>query len=192
MPDARAATTSPERFRRSVAAGLAGVDVLVGHSGAGAFLPILATDAGARAVVFVDAIVPAPDGPFVVAPGLVELLDALPVVDGRLAPWHEWWPAAVLAAMVPDEAVRRELTAEIPRVPRSFYDEPVPTPVAWHARPAAFLRLSAAYDEEASRAEGWGWPVTRLDGQHLDVCTRPSLVAEHVHDLVRRLDPVPT
>lgn len=115
------------------------------------------------------------------------LLDTLPVVDGLLPPWHEWWPTDVMAELVPDQSIRRRITAEIPQVPRSFYGEAVAMPAQWWTRPAAYLQLSPAYDEDGARAELWSWPTSQLDGRHLGVCMHPEFIAENVSELVHRL-----
>jgi len=193
VPDARPGVGSPASFRRHVASAAGDatgrlVDVLIGHSGAGAFLPVLAADVGARSVVFVDAVVPPREGSAGATPQLLALLDALPVTAGQLPPWHEWWPAELVARLVPDATARQALAAEMPQVPRSFYDETVPVPPGWPSRPAAYLRLSPAYEEDHARAVAWGWPAVGLSGGHLDLFTRPSFVADHVRRLVDRLD----
>jgi hypothetical protein len=74
-------------------------------------------------------------------------------------------------------------------VPRSFYDDPVPLPPRWWARPAAFLQLSDAYCDERHRAERWGWPTLRLNGHHLALATRPDEIADHLCRLVDSAGP---
>jgi len=134
--------------------------------------------------VFVDALVPGPTSPLRPSGPFIELVDALPVADGRLPPWNEWWPPEVMVELVPDDELRRRLTAELPRVSRSFYDEPVAVPDRWFERPNAYLQLSPAYDDDHDRAAAWGWPTRRLDGRHLDLCVHPGRVAEQVSDLL--------
>jgi hypothetical protein len=43
--------------------------------------------------------------------------------------------------------------------------------------------LSAGYDTDRGRAEGYGWPVRRHDGGHLDVVTSPDVAARLVGEL---------
>jgi hypothetical protein len=189
VPDLRTAIQSPTEFAQRAAHTVDSADVVIGHSGAGAFLPAVADAMNAAITVFVDAVVPQPGSPFVTSAGLLQLLDTLPVVDGFLPPWHEWWPAGLMVELVPDPILRRRIVDEIPRVPRSFYDAAVPMPLQWWTLPAAYLQLSPGYDEDRCRAETWSWPTIKLTGRHLDLCVRPDLIAEHVSDLVRRLDP---
>jgi len=67
--------------------------VVVGHSGAGVFLPLIADRLGdgAAAVVLVDAVVPPAEGRFRVSPAMRQLVDSK-TVDGTLLPWMDWWP----------------------------------------------------------------------------------------------------
>jgi hypothetical protein len=186
VPDLRTANDSPEHYEQRAVAAADATDIVIGHSGAGPFMPAVA-EAMNAALVFVDAVVPPPGPLHRSSTRLLQLLDALPVVDGLLPPWHEWWPADLMAELVPDESLQRLIMAEIPRVPRSFFDETMPLPSRWWTRPAGYLRLSPAYDEDRARAQLWGWPTSRLDGRHLDVCVHPELIAEHVSELARRL-----
>jgi hypothetical protein len=153
--------------------------VVVGHSGAGAWLPLIGTAAKASALVFVDAVLPPASGAFTIEPEFRELLDDL-AVDGILPPWTQWWGDDALKELAPDEADRHELD-DAPRVPLSFCDEPVPVPDGWDELPCGYVRLSAAYDAAASEARRRGWPVVRRAGSHLDPVTRPA-------DVVRALE----
>ena len=49
--------------------------------------------------------------------------------------------------------------------------------------PSAYLQLSSAYREDADVAEGWGWPVARLDLHHLAVLTHAQMVAAQIETL---------
>jgi hypothetical protein len=185
-PDLRDSLRSPQTFAAAASRAAGTVEVLVGHSGAGAVLPVIAQDVNAAVTVFVDAVVPEATTTFTPSDRFVALLDQLPVVDGLLPPWHEWWPPEILARLVPDKRLRATVAAENPTLPRAFYEQPVALPELWWRRPAAFVQLSPAYDEERARAEQWGWPTCRLDGQHLDLLTRPGVVADAVAHLAAR------
>lgn len=59
----------------------------------------------------------------------------------------------MMARLVPSPEQRRVLTADIARVPRSFYDDAVPLPGGWATRPGhAYLQLGPAYDDDRARA----------------------------------------
>ena len=53
--------------------------------------------------------------------------------------------------------------------------------------PPTYVRLSAAYDEDAARARERGFPVGVFEGAHLDTVSRPGEVAEVVDRVVREL-----
>jgi hypothetical protein len=184
VADLRPAATSPAQFALAATAVADSVDVVIGHSGAGAFLPPTAASLGGATAVYIDAVVPSATAKFNPSSELLQLLDSLPIVDGMLPPWHTWWPAEVLAELVPDARLRRRITAEIPRVPRSFYDEPVPLPPRWWRQAGVYVQLSPAYGDDCTRAGGWGWPTSQIDGRHLDLCVRPEVVADHIIELI--------
>ena len=116
-------------------------------------------------------------------------MDSLAIVDGRLPPWHQWWPEPVFVDLVPDMKVRERVAAEDPRVLRSFYDEAVPLPPHWWTRPAVYLQLGPAFDEDRHRAAAWDWPTSQIAGRRLDLLVRPGIVAEQVIELLGRLSP---
>ena len=175
VPDLRTLlTATPPSWTalRQRAAAMPTGAVVVGHSGAGALLPLIAAAAKASAVVFVDAVVPPAGSAFRISSEFRAWLGDL-AVDGVLPPWPEWWGPDTLAALIPDEAGRRALD-DAPRIPLAFYDEPVPVPDGWATIPCGYVRLSEAYDDEAAEARQRNWPVVRLAGTHLDVVTRPD------------------
>jgi len=95
-----------------------------------------------------------------------------------------------MTRLVPDDTLRARLVDEMPRLPRAFYDDPVPLPEGWTARHGCcFLQLGPGYVDEQARAVELGWPTDRIDGAHLDVAVRPGVVADHVSTLVERARP---
>jgi hypothetical protein len=88
--------------------------------------------------------------------------------------------------LVPDAALRTALEEDMEAVPRAYFDEEVPVPTGWSDRRIGYLRLSAAYDDDAREAAARGWPVVHLDGQHLDIATRPADVAAALRRLAGR------
>lgn len=105
--------------------------LVVGHSGAGAFLPAIGSAIGNVAgLVFLDAVVPPAAGVHSTSPGIREMLDSV-TEDGVLRRWLSWWPEEAIIDLLPIEADRAELEADMPRVPRSFYDHDVNVPPGW-------------------------------------------------------------
>jgi hypothetical protein len=186
-PDLRSANESPGQFWSLAVTRCPSADVVIGHSGAGAFLPLIADRVGARAAIFVDAVVPGDEALFRPSASFIALLDAVPSKDGRLAPWDQWWPPETMSKAIPDPVVRERIVNEIPRVPRSFYDVPLPMPARWWTRPAGYIQLSPAYENERAQTERWGWPTRRRAGQHLDIVTKPRDVARDVVMITEQL-----
>jgi hypothetical protein len=163
--------------------------VLVGHSGAG---PLLAA-AGARlgrveGYVFVDAGLPSPGRAWTetAPPELADQLREMADANGWLPPWPQWWGEKAMAELVPDPAVRARFAAGCPRLPLAMFEETHPPAPGWPDAPCAYLQLSDAYEAEAARAAGLGWPVARLISHHLAPLTDPAGVAAAVRDLLRR------
>lgn len=177
-----------EQVRRAVEAWTKTAPVvLVGHSGAGPVLPA----AGDRMVnevlayVFVDAPLPRDqrsrldDAP----PEFAEQLERL-TIDGRVAPWAEWWSEEVLAALLPDDEVRERFADELETLPRRLFDETISVPAAWPDAPCAYLRLSQTYDRDATAAARLGWDVRSFDTGHLHMLVDPEAMAGALEGLV--------
>jgi hypothetical protein len=140
--------------------------------------------------VFVDSRLPPPCGRSLLgAPAFMDQLRAM-ATDGLLPTWSRWFGADAMRELVPDERLRAELEAEMPRLPPSCFEAAVPLPDAWGTRwPCAYLLLSAgAYGDSAAEARAYRWPVIEIDGvQHLATATNPTPVTEALLDLERFL-----
>jgi hypothetical protein len=170
------------RHVQAVAAALAPVPketplLLIGHSGAGASLPVIGQDLRRPVAgeLFVDAHVPtggenrldllAAEHPEIAAE-LRQTLEA----GGRFPTWTD----ADLAPLLPDTEIRQRLLAELRPHPLAFFTEPIPVPAAWPDAPCGYLRLSAAYDGPADRARAAGWPVREIAGNHFQMLVDPA------------------
>jgi hypothetical protein len=189
VPDVRAALSGGPPYHdavaRAVAAALAGhgghrPTVLFGHSGAGPLLPRIARELAAppAAVVYVDALLPHPGRSWFdsAPPELGARLRALAGGGTTLPPWHEWFPADVVAALLPDERMRAAFTAEVPRLPLAYLAEPASAD-DWSG-PAGYVLLSEAYRDAADAARAAGMPVVERLGHHLAPVSDPDGVAD--------------
>lgn len=164
--------------------------ILIGHSGAGPVLAAAAAITGqVRGYLFVDAGLPVPGQTWMdtVPPDLAAQVRGMADARGWLPPWPQWWGDEVLAGLLPDPEARRRFTAGCPRLPLAMFEEVHPPAPRWPDAPAAYLQLSEAYEDQAARARGLGWPVARQLSHHLALLTEPGLVAGSVHELLGRL-----
>jgi hypothetical protein len=175
----------------AVRTGLAGMDpaepvLLVPHSNAGLFAPVIVRDVGrpVAAILFADASVPAASGSTpVVGSDFLPFVRELAGDDGRLPRWTDWWQEEDVAPMLPDPAVRREVTDEQPRLPLGYFEAQVPAPAGWQERPCGYLLFSIAYESQAAEARRRGWPVRSAPGEHLQQVVDPDAVTLALLDL---------
>lgn len=154
--------------------------VLVPHSNAGYYAPLVADAVDAAVTVFVDAALPAPEGSTRLAPPELEAL-LLPLADddGVLPPWTQWWDEDV-DALFPDEQTRQRVEAAMPRLPLTYFRARLRVPPGWERRPCAYLAFGDTYAPELTRAETLGWPVRRLDAPHLFPLWDPETTANTI------------
>lgn len=163
--------------------------VIVVHSGAGALVPALETAwSRLQGVIFADAILPHPGQSWfdTAPPQLASSLRA-GAEFGMLPSWDRWWPPGALERLIPDETLREALIQELSPLPLDYFSEAAPS--ANVGVPAAFLRLSGAYDDEARAATRRGWPVVNLPLHHLAMLTHPEAVAGAIASLAAKLAP---
>jgi pimeloyl-ACP methyl ester carboxylesterase len=163
--------------------------LLVAHSNAGLFVPLLAAHASrvVRGCLFVDAALPALAETTPVAPA--ELLDFLrsKVTGERLPPWTQWWDEEDIAPMFPNPQLRAAVTAEEPRLPLAYYQQTIPVPAGWDDVPCGYLLFGAPYDEAAADASRRGWLVERLPGEHLHQIVDPDATTDSLIGMAQRL-----
>ncbi|MEY9932034.1 pimeloyl-ACP methyl ester carboxylesterase [Catenulispora sp. GP43] len=164
--------------------------VLVGHSGAGAYLPVIADTLGGRVIgaAFVDAQLPRPGlSDFDASPpDFREALTEM-AVEGVLPPWDQWYPPEVTTELIPQAKQREAFLAELYPIALAYFEEPMPDTVLPSETQCLYLQLSEGYQEQADRAEALGWSTARLAADHLAVVTRPEPVAEFLSEFVLTL-----
>jgi pimeloyl-ACP methyl ester carboxylesterase len=158
---------------------IGGPVVLVAHSGGGPQLPLLAAERGeVVGMVLVDALLPHPGRSWsqTVPESFATKLKA-GAVEGKLAPWPEWWGEERMRALIPDDDLRDAFVRACPAVRVEVIDEvmpDVPEP------PAVFVQLSDTYAPETAASRARGWPVIVVDANHLAVVTQPAEVADAI------------
>jgi hypothetical protein len=159
--------------------------IAVLHSGAGGIAPALAA-AAQRLVglIFMDAVLPYPGRCWLqtAPPALAARLAKL-TTEGVLAPWNQWFESDPTPRLLPDPQIRAAFVRDLPLVPFAFLEAIGPEQRQWERAPAAYLRLSEAYEAEAGEAERRGWPVRRARLHHLAMLSDPDKVAVHLNEL---------
>jgi len=189
VPDLRRAVEdgNPDDFAAAAAHSTISIGAplgIVGHSGAGPFLPIIASQLNVdpEVIVFVDAVLPPCEGSFRPSAGFMRFLEAH--TEGQLLPkWSEWWSEQVMEELVPDDYQRSAFVAEMPRVPLSFYQRSLIMPPRWCDTRCAYLQLSDAYQADASRATSLGWTVESRRGTHMDIVNFGEEIAKSLEKL---------
>ncbi|MGI9005830.1 MAG: alpha/beta hydrolase [Streptosporangiaceae bacterium] len=160
--------------------------VLVPHSNAGLFLPLIADgmEHPLAGTVFADASIPSDrDATTAAEEEFLPFLRGLAGPGGLLPRWTDWWPEQDVEALLPDPAVRPAIVAGQPRLPLDFYLQLIPQPRGWAARPSGYLLFSAGYALLADQARERGWPVAVTEGEHLHQVVDPDAVARAITDL---------
>lgn len=163
--------------------------IMVGHSGARAYLPLIGWGLSNRAsaLVFVDAVLPPTTGMHTPTDEVQSFLRGL-AVGGVLPPWSTWWGDDAMAALISDDGLRRAIEVEMPRVPLARYAESVPVPDAWTRNRCGYVKLSSAYDAASDEARRRGWPTTSVAGTHLTLVTDPTVVVGAIQAIVTHID----
>lgn len=177
-----------EAAAAALSAGADAPPVLVAHSGAGALLPALVERLAGRVAgaIFVDAILPHPGRSwFDTAPENLRNDLRAGAQAGLLPPWHDWWPPGALDRLMPEPALRTAMIDELTPIPAAYFEEAAPT--AALDCPAAYLKLSDSYEDEARLANRQGWPLVRLPLHHLAPLTHVEAVALALQGLAERL-----
>lgn len=168
--------------------------VLVAHSNAGFYLPALATANEVSAAIFVDAALPPVDASRVrLAPARVQESLAALADDGGLLPvWTGWWDAEVVESLFPSPELREAVERQQRRFLLSYFTQEIEVPPGWTSLPCAYLTFSDAYRAEADTARARGWPVSHIEGGHLEMLAQPGRVARELEHLLHRATTAPS
>jgi hypothetical protein len=165
--------------------------VLVGHSAAGAYLPVIGAelDRAVTAYVFVDARLPMRGTSLADQDTPEEGQHRRKMAeDGMLPPWPEWFDEGVMAEVIPNEERRNRFVTELQPIPLALFHEEIIYPSDWPDAPCAYLRLSEFYKPLAQEASAVGWPVLEIDAEHLHLITHPQEVANLLLSILHELE----
>ncbi|WP_299321489.1 alpha/beta hydrolase [Parasphingopyxis sp.] len=154
--------------------------VIAGHSMGGLLAARLAADLNASGMICLDAAIPPDSGTVLpVEPTFRAFLDTLPVQDGVLPPWNDWWTVDIFEGGDVSDAEKETFLADIPALRRDWFDDSFAMP-DWSRAKRTYLRTSLSFVEEARRAGSLGWPVIRLKGTHLHPFAEPEETADAI------------
>ncbi len=165
--------------------------VLIGHSAAGAFLPVISShlDREVQASVFVDARLPRRDASLADDDSPEEAQRRQEMAEDRLLPpWSEWFGEGAMTEVIPQDDKRKRFVAELQPIPIALFDEKISFSSNWPDAPCAYLRLSEFYKPLAREALAKGWAVIEIDGQHLQALTHPEEVADLLLEVLDQLE----
>ena len=154
-----------------------GPHVVVGHSGAGALLPLLGKSLGNRSrLVFVDSGLPRKGrSRFDLFPdGLADRWRTQAVDDRLPATWTE----RNLSGLIVDDGLRKQFSSELRPTPIKVYEEPMPLDPPCDGSRTAYVLLSAPYSEPYLEAKRLGWVLERRDSTHCHMLNDPEDMAE--------------
>ncbi len=169
---------------------LSGPYMLVGHSGAGPLLPLIAQRLPVPPVgyLFVDAGIlwePTSRLGMMVAedPEWASEFESYLQGGGTFPNWTD----GQLQDILPDTNLRHELLKSLRPKPLSFFTEEIPVPAGWDNTPCGYLQLSPTYQPYATVAQAKGWVVEQMDGHHFSMMTHPGEVTEMLIRLVQKM-----
>ncbi len=151
---------------------------LVGHSGAGPLLPLVAEQRDVAGMLFVDAF-PSQRVP------VRDVLSTRPAPNGRgLVP--AWADDETLRDLIPDEGLRRRCVAEMAGLPEEYFTEVIPEPTN-AAVACGLLLFSEAYRVAAEDMRRLEAPVREIRGGHFHMLVDPVGVADAIIGLAREI-----
>ncbi|NNM47534.1 hypothetical protein [Knoellia koreensis] len=159
-------------------------DLVVAHSNAGYYLPVLSAHTDAT-LIAMDAALPMDQGRETpLAPTqFADFVTGLPLSEDRLPPWPAWWPRADVEPLFPTSDWFERVLAEAPRLRPSYFEGRLPVPVGWAAGRRAYLAFDDTYAAELAFATQAGWVVEQVGGGHLEYLRDPGSVARAAVDL---------
>jgi pimeloyl-ACP methyl ester carboxylesterase len=158
--------------------------VLVGHSGAGSLLPVLAQAARhpVKASLFVDADLP--------HPGKTQLEEMPEELRRLLASGERFpnWKDEDLREVLPDGRARQRILAEVQPRPLTFFEEVLPEVSGWSDAPGGHLLFTQGYRPYLEQAQGAEWPSRMLPAGHFHLLVDPVAVAATLVELMKQIN----
>jgi pimeloyl-ACP methyl ester carboxylesterase len=165
--------------------------VLVGHSGAGALLPVLAQAARhpVTAYLFVDAGLPHPGQSRLQemeasVPAIAQELRQLLVSGERYPNWSD----EDLREELPDGRVRQQMLAQVQPRSLNYYEEVMPDIPGWPDAPCGYLLFTQGYRPFLVQAQRAEWPGRMFHAGHFHMLVDPITVAAALIELMQQMN----
>jgi Alpha/beta hydrolase family len=173
--------------------------VAVGHSSSCALVADLATKLPMSGLILVDGDIPPTQGAAPpVRPALLEFIRGIADETGMLPPWSRWFAGdAVRASLVGIDILQKDaeefarFEQALPRLRADWFNDAIELG-HWDHVPAGYIQTSQIFDHAAMEARRRGWPVTNLNGTHLDPTLRPVEMSAAITSMTRQLGLVGT
>ena len=163
---------------------------LVAHSGAGPLLPAIRQSIPnpVHAYVFVDAGIPRNTATRLDLMKL-EDLDWANDFERQLERGERFptWSMDDLQSVIQDDALRRQMVAELHPRGSDFFTEPIPVFAGWPDAPCIYVQFTSAYDWDSTQAQGFGWPTYKLEAGHFHMLVDAKEVTEIILAAVNKL-----
>ena len=165
--------------------------VLVGHSGAGPLLPVLARAAHhpVSGYLFVDAGLPHPGQSHLnemeaSIPEFAQELRQHLASGGRFPNWTD----EDLLEELPGRHIRQQMLAELQPRPLNYFEEAMPVVAGWPEAPCGYLLFTEGYRGSLEQAQKAGWPNRTLSGGHFYMLVDPAGVAAALVELTKQMN----
>lgn len=162
--------------------------VLVGHSGSGSLLPVIAHAAQRpiKAYVFVDASLPHPgqsrlDEMEASVPEFAQDLHQYLASGERFPNWSD----KDLSEDLSDELARQHMLAELQPRSLSFFEEVMPVVAGWPDAPGGYILFTQGYRCFLEQAQRAGWPSRTFHAGHFHMLVDPVAVAAALIELMK-------
>jgi len=153
--------------------------IVIGHSAAGAILPIIGEKLNASAYIFVDAVVTFEsttrlDLLRLEDTGFAQEIEAHLNSGGKFPDWTD----EQLSAVIPSPKLRKKLLKHMRPRDMRFFRESIDIPPNWNHVPCGYIQLSDSYQLYATVAKAHQWYVLDYPSQHFAILTEPEKISD--------------
>ncbi len=90
------------------------------------------------------------------------------------------WSFDDLQEVIPDQAPRRQMIAELQPRGLDFFTEPIPVFDGWPDATCIYIQFSDPYRQPAAQARQASWPTYELRAGHFHMLVDPKIVTDFI------------